>query len=302
MSVDVACADAAFLDLTFAGLEALPGPGEERYAHDLLRSPGGAATTAIGAARLGLAAALVSPLGSDAEGEFVRAALEREGVRCTGRAVPRTAVTAVLPVDGERAMATFDPQEAATAEDVAAVEPTAVIASLPLLGIAPDGARFYATTGDDGARAHAGSPPAALAGAHALLVNEREARLLTGAATAEDAAARLGDHVPCAVVTLGARGALASEGGALVRAPGVPADVVDTTGAGDLFAAAYVWADAGGLPLAERLQWAVLYAALSVGVPTAVAGAATVDALVRAGQELGLAPPALPTTASRRDA
>ena len=61
MSVDLACADPAFLDLTFDGLEAIPLPGEERLANDFLRSPGGGAITAIGAARLGLSSSLVSP-------------------------------------------------------------------------------------------------------------------------------------------------------------------------------------------------------------------------------------------------
>src|SRR3954447_12813790 len=57
MSVDVVVAVPAFLDMTFVGLEALPGLGEERFAGDLVRSPGGGAITAIGAARLGLTVA-----------------------------------------------------------------------------------------------------------------------------------------------------------------------------------------------------------------------------------------------------
>ena len=53
MSVDLAVATPAFLDYTFVGLEALPGPGEERFAGDMLRSPGGGAITAVGAAGSG---------------------------------------------------------------------------------------------------------------------------------------------------------------------------------------------------------------------------------------------------------
>ena len=49
--VDIACAEPAFLDLTMVGLDAIPGPGEERLATDFLRSPGGGAITAVGAAR-----------------------------------------------------------------------------------------------------------------------------------------------------------------------------------------------------------------------------------------------------------
>ena len=42
------------------------------------------------------------------------------------------------------------------------------------------------------------------------------------------------------------------------------ADVADPTGAGDLFAAAYVWADLAGQELEERLRQATAYASLSL--------------------------------------
>ena len=64
MSVDVVVAVPAFMDMTFVGLEGLPALGEERFAGDLVRTPGGGAITAIGCARLGLATALAAPLGA----------------------------------------------------------------------------------------------------------------------------------------------------------------------------------------------------------------------------------------------
>ena len=72
MSVDVVVAVPAFMDMTFVGLEGLPNLGEERFAGDLVRSPGGGAITAIGTARLGLSTALVAPLGDDPAGEMIR--------------------------------------------------------------------------------------------------------------------------------------------------------------------------------------------------------------------------------------
>ena len=48
----------------------------------------------------------------------------------------------------------------------------------------------------------------------------------------------------------------------------VPADVVDATGAGDLFIAAYIWADLAGHPIEERLRRATSYASLSLGRAT----------------------------------
>jgi sugar/nucleoside kinase (ribokinase family) len=302
MNVDLACGELAFVDLTFAGLEALPAVGEERHAADFLRSPGGGAITAIGAARLGLASALVSPIGADADGDYLRAALAAEGVSWAGREVARTAVTAVLPADGDRAMATFDPGEQLTAGELAAVTPRGVVLSLPRLALAPPEARLYATVGDADARAYAGVAVAGLEGARAMLVNEREARLLTGAEDPAGAARRLGEQVGRVVVTLGAGGALELSDGKLIRAEGVSSDEpVDTTGAGDLFAAAYAWADLGGAEALDRLRWAVLYASLSVRVSTAVAGAATLEALTAAGAPLGLEPPAPAQPVSMED-
>jgi sugar/nucleoside kinase (ribokinase family) len=294
MSVDLACGELAFLDLTFAGLDALPGLGEERHARDLLRSPGGAAIIAIGAARLGLRSAVVSPIGSDPEGVVLRAALAAEGVLWAGREVARTAVTTVLPSGGERAMATYTPGEQVTAHELAAVAPAAVVLSLPRVALAPPDAVLYATAGD--AEARGGMPPYGLEAARALIVNEREARILTGAGDAERAAVALAAATPVAVVTRGPDGVVAACADGVVTVPGVPADAVDTTGAGDLFTAAYVWADQQGAPLEERLRWAVLYAALSVRVPTAVAGAASQATLAEAGAQHGLVLPARPVS------
>lgn len=185
MSVELVCGDPAFLDLTFAGLDGLPGPGEERHAEDLLRTPGGGATVAIGAARLGLSTALATPLGADAEGDLLRAALRDEGVAFSERTVARTPVTAVLPWAGERAMATFQPEEPLKPHDVTAFDPQAVVLGGTRLRCAPAGVQLYVTLGDADARALApaaarGELPEQLTAARALIVNAREASLLAG--------------------------------------------------------------------------------------------------------------------------
>jgi sugar/nucleoside kinase (ribokinase family) len=299
-AVDLVCGDAAFVDLTFLGLDALPASGEERHARELLRSPGGAATVAIGAARLGLSVALAHPLGADPDGDFVRGVLAHEGVRVNDRQVERTSVTAVMPYDGERAMATFDAEATLHPRDVGQFAPRAVALSLPRLACAPSAAKVYAMVGDEGARAYAGALPGELAGARALIVNAREAQLLSGVDDVEAAARALAERVPRVVVTLGPAGALSVQQGAAARVDGVAVDpVVDTTGAGDLFTAAYIWSDlAGGSP-EESLRWACLAAALSVRVPTAVAGAQTIDELATAGADRGLAVPAQPSFEAR---
>lgn len=87
----------------------------------------------------------------------------------------------------------------------------------------------------------------AAAGADVLLPNEDEARLLTGLPDPADAAAKLSRHFPVVAVTLGAGGALLAAAGAVRdRVPAVAAQAVDTTGAGDAFAGAFLAARLAG--------------------------------------------------------
>ena len=294
MSVDVVVTATAFMDLTFIGLESVPSPGEERFAGDLLRSPGGGAINAIGAARLGLRAALAVPLGEDLEGRFIREALEAEGIELAiGAGGARTPTTVVMPWGGERAMVTYEPGAATSAAAVAAFEPRGVVAALDQLDLVPPGARGYATCGDDDARAFAGHPPRDLDRARVVFVNRRESLLITGASTPEEAAAQLGADAEIVVVTLGPDGAMAFANGELVRAPGFEMKAVDTTGAGDLLCAAFVWADLAGADVEVALRWSVLYGSLSVTVPTGAAGAVTRERLLEEGATRGLPPLAI---------
>jgi ribokinase len=290
MSVDVVVTATAFMDLTFIGLESVPAPGEERFAGDLLRSPGGGAINAIGAARLGLKAALAVPLGEDLEGRFIRGELEREGIELAIGDGARTPTTVVMPWGGERAMVTYEPGAGTSAETVAAFEPRAVVAALDQLDLVPPGAYGYATCGDDDARSFAGHPPEDLGRARAMFVNRREALLITGANSPEEAAAQLGAEVDIVVVTLGPDGAMALANGVLLHAPGFAMDAVDTTGAGDLLCAAFVWADLAGADVETALRWSVLYGSLSVTVPTGAAGAVTLERLLEEGRTRGLPP------------
>jgi ribokinase len=299
MSFDVVCTGPVFLDLTFEGLDELPAPGRERFARELHETPGGSAITAVGLARLGLRVAVAAPLGIDVAGSTVSRLLDAEGVWSAADTTGgRTAVTAVLPLDGERAFVTYDASAHVDPALVERLQPRAVIVGLDQLHLIPDDAFAYVVVGDREAERYAGALPGEVRRVRALLANRSEAERLTGERDPEAAALVLAEQVPIAVVSCGAVGAVAASDGNVFDCPAPPVEVRDTTGAGDLLAAAYVWGDLEGLPLVERLRRAVVYSALSVQVATGAAGAATSDELERALAELD---PAIMQTASVKE-
>lgn len=83
-----------------------------------------------------------------------------------------------------------------------------------------------------------------------LIANEDEARAFTGQENERDALRTLAEQVELAVVKLGARGSLIARGGGVVSVPAVgEGGVVDTTGAGDLWASGFLYGLVQGLPL-----------------------------------------------------
>jgi sugar/nucleoside kinase (ribokinase family) len=115
-------------------------------------------------------------------------------------------------------------------------------------------------------RVLAGNLPRSLKGLRALILNDREARGLGSSEDADEAGARLAMLGTTVVVTCGRAGAFAIEpGGRAVRVEAPIVEVDDTTGAGDLFTAAYVWADLAGRSLEDRLALASAYASFSLG-------------------------------------
>jgi sugar/nucleoside kinase (ribokinase family) len=88
-----------------------------------------------------------------------------------------------------------------------------------------------------------------------LFGNEDEIRHLTGCGDTPDCIAAIGPKVRTLVMTRGADGALAVENGSAVEIPAAPVDkVVDTTGAGDLFAAGFLSARCRGRDLRGCLE------------------------------------------------
>ena len=88
-----------------------------------------------------------------------------------------------------------------------------------------------------------------------LFANEDEVRQLTGCGALADCLEALAPKVPTLVVTRGAAGAIAAADGNRVEIPAVRVErVVDTTGAGDLFAAGFLAARCRNRDLAACLR------------------------------------------------
>ena len=93
-------------------------------------------------------------------------------------------------------------------------------------------------------------------GVELLFCNEDEAISFTNTSSLEDAIEGLKSVAKTFVITLGEKGALAFDGSSIVRDAGVATNAVDTNGAGDMFAGAFLYAITSGQDYAWALKFA----------------------------------------------
>ena len=95
---------------------------------------------------------------------------------------------------------------------------------------------------------------AALAAADLLFCNSTEAMMVAQATSAGEAFAKLKGLVPSCVVTDGANGAFVRFGGEEHHVPAFPCEPKDLTGAGDMFAGAFLYGITLGVPPAKAAR------------------------------------------------
>ncbi len=275
---DVYLTGPVFLDIIFTGLDSAPVRGTESWARGMGSSPGGVANMATALARLGLRTSLAAAFGDDHYGEYCWDALERgEGIDLsTSRTVPgwHSSVTVSMAYEGERTMVSHGHEPPPQAPEPACPpHARAAVASLTpgrrapwIQQAAARGTRIFADVGWDDTGAWDLAGLGDLAHCEAFLPNAEEAMRYTGAACPRAAAHALTEHVPLAVVTLGAEGAYAVDRrtGESAEVPAIAVEALDPTGAGDVFVAGFVTGTLADWPLADRLAFAGLTAALSV--------------------------------------
>ncbi|WP_328771665.1 carbohydrate kinase family protein [Streptomyces sp. NBC_00286] len=275
---DVYLTGTVFLDIIFTGLDSAPVRGTESWARGMGSSPGGVANMATALARLGLKTSLAAAFGDDHYGEYCWDALEHgEHIDLSSsRTVPHwhSPVTVSMAYEGERTMVSHghEPPPEEPAPDCPPRARAAIASLTPgtrapwIAQAARKGARIFADVGwDDTGRWDLAALPD-LEHCEAFLPNAEEAMRYTRTRCPREAARALTDHVPLAVVTLGAEGAYAVDGrtGETADVPAIAVEALDPTGAGDVFVAGFVTGTLAGWPLADRLAFAGLTAALSV--------------------------------------
>jgi sugar/nucleoside kinase (ribokinase family) len=82
-----------------------------------------------------------------------------------------------------------------------------------------------------------------------VFANELEARALTGSSDPEKALKRIGKSCPLAIVKVGAEGSWIIKGDEVIKAHGQRANCIDTTGAGDQYAAGFLYGWLNGFSL-----------------------------------------------------
>jgi sugar/nucleoside kinase (ribokinase family) len=271
-------------DLVLAGRRVRPefGQGETWVEQAELVVGGTSSITACGAARLGLRTAMACVVGDDLFGRFMLDQLRSCGVDTRPSVVDPdrpTGVSTVLVEPGDRATMTFRGTIGAldasmVGDDLLArtrhvhtggwfLQGAAAATADILRRARAAGATTSLDPGADPDGRWDGGLEALLPELDLLLPNAAEARALTGADDVEEAARRLAAAGTATVVKCGTDGVLAFVDGAVVRAPAMEVEVVDTIGAGDSTNAGWLAGVLNGWPVERAARLAAICGSLS---------------------------------------
>ena len=284
----------------------MPERGSLALVEDVaLRGGGCALNTASVLVRLGLSATVAGKVGADPFGDFLFGLLDERGIDSRGVIRDPSAATSATIVlvdsDGERTFfhlpgangllrAEELDREALFAGRALHVAGALVMERLdgePFAALLAEGRRRGLVTSLDtvwdGSGRWARALPA-LRYADLFCPSLAEARAITNAETPEDAARRLREYGAGAVaLTLGADGCFVAGDDFEGLVPGFAVAAVDSTGAGDAFAAGLLYGRLGGWPLERSARFANACGALA----TTAVGA--VEGLIDGAQALELA-------------
>jgi len=274
----VAVSRSIFCDLIFTGLPGAPQPGQELYAQGFALCPGGmAANSGMALARLGLKTGIVARLGRYPLGDVLLSQLEVENLDLSHLEVTEdepTAVSVAMSTPLDRCFITYPSPSFPYGRDptiidldfLANVRHVLVSAS----DVTPDqlarmrqmGLGITLDVGWESTR-HPDSVLELLPLVDLFVPNEIESCLITGASTPVDALVELSRHVAHPVIKLGRMGSMTVADGRPLEVPSIPVDPLDTTGAGDVFAAGLIYGYLRGWKMEDCLRLGNVCGALS---------------------------------------
>jgi sugar/nucleoside kinase (ribokinase family) len=285
-------------DLVLRGdVEPVFGQAERLVEAAHLTIGGSGAIVACGAARLGLGVTFCGVVGDDLFGRWIRDQLRTRGIGVEGLvvdAVRPTGLTVVLSKQHDRAILTHPGTISELREehvDRALLGDTRhvhVSSYFLQRGLAPDLPRLFddahalgATTSVDPnwdpSETWDGGLSDVLTRTDLFLPNATEALRIAREERIDHAALSLARSAGLVVAKLGHEGAVAAHGARLVRAPGVSADPLDTTGAGDSFDAGFLASWLAAEPLERSLALGNACGSLSTRALGGVDGQPTLD-------------------------
>lgn len=249
-----------------------PKAGETLFGDRFFTACGGkGGNQAVAAARLGAETYIVGAVGADAHGEMLRKNFTKNGVHTEYLQVlpdTPTGTAHITLAEGDNSILVIPAANFAVtkAHIDAAAEMLRGMDIVLLQHEIPPEVNAYAIRllAEAGVAVLLNPAPAApvpadlLAACRYLTPNEHEYAVLFGAT---EPAPAIREKL---IITLGSEGAEYYEDGKPVRIPAYHVDVVDTTGAGDTFNAAFAVAKADGAKMAAALSFANAAAALSV--------------------------------------
>lgn len=264
-----------------------PEPGSKPRVSKFLRTPGGQAASAmVLCSRLGLRAKYVGKVGGDETGRFSLASIRSAGVD-TSDVVTVPGVTNQLAMivvderDGERTILWHRPAELETRPDELTAEKVAIGRILLIDGHDTAGAARAAEIAHEhgvlvvlDAESVKEGTDEVVARTDVLLASREFPRRFTGEANLDRAFDVLRQSGPRVIgMTLGFLGSLVmGADGSVVSMPSYEVDVVDTTGAGDVFHGAFVYGLLSGWSGERTLSFSNAAAALCCTAPGARGG------------------------------
>ena len=292
------------VDIVLSGLASPPVLGSEVLAPEMQMVLGSAsAIFACGMARLGHSVGFVSKTGDDDFGHFCREALTNAGISTDDLLLSQrpTGATIVLSTREDRALVThlgaiadlgYDDLPPRLFLGYKHLHLTSYFLQERLQPAFPRLMREAKAAGlsvsfdpnSDPAQVWSKDIWEVMRIPDVVFVNESEAKALTGATTTREALAALAERTACAIVKQGSEGATAVQGTQQIHAEMFRVNAVDTTGAGDSFAAGFVHGMLTKRSLRECLLLANATGALSttgVGGTAAQPDSETLSAFLR---------------------